>query len=82
MESWCPTANKQNSASDKPVEEWSNKSRTANSVAPVGVKGIEVGEVINQNFYVTYVIIGISLSEPDPVIDKNLVIRRGYAYVQ
>jgi len=27
-------------------------------------------------------IIGISLSEPDPVIDKNVVIRQGYAYIQ
>jgi len=82
MQSWCPPTNKLNNASDKPGEEGPSKSPSTTGVEYVGVKGIEVGKVINQNFYVAYVIIGISLSKPDPVIDKNLVIRQVYAYVQ
>jgi len=82
MQIWQPPANKPNDASDKPGEEWSNKPYTTTGVEYEGVKWIEVGKVINQDFYVAYVIISISLSEPDPVIDENLVIRQGYAYVQ
>jgi hypothetical protein len=41
-----------------------------------------VGKIMDQIFYVAYVIIGISLPKPDPVIDKDLVIRQGYTYVQ
>jgi hypothetical protein len=82
MQSWRPVANKQNNGSYKPGEEGTRNPSTTPRVENVGVKGIVVGKVMNQNFYVAYVIIGISLSEPDPVIDKNLVIRQGYAYVQ
>ncbi len=82
MQSRWPQANKPNDASDKPGEEWPSKSSSTTGVDHIGVKGIEVRKVINQIFYVTYVIIGIGLSEPDPVINKNLVIRQGHAYVQ
>jgi hypothetical protein len=82
MQSWRSVANKQNNGSDKPGEEGTRNPSPTTRVEYVGVKGIVVGKVMNQNFYVAYVIIGISLSEPDPVIDKNLVIRQGYAYVQ
>jgi len=80
--SWWPMANQQNDGSDKPVEKWSSNSSPATGVEHVGVKGIKVGKVMNQIFYIANVIIGISLSKPDPVIDKNLVIRKVYAYVQ
>ena len=82
MQSWWPQANKPNDASDKPGEEWPNKSSSTTGVEHVGVKGIKVGKVMDQNFYIAYVIIGIGLPEPYPVINKNLVIRQGYAYVQ
>jgi hypothetical protein len=83
MLSWCPPpANKHNNESDKPVEERSNNSSTATWVLYIGVKRIEVGKVMNQSLYVAYVPIGISLSKPDPVVNKNLVIRQGYADVQ
>ena len=82
MQSWCPQANKSNNASDKPGEEWPNKSSPTTGIEHVGVKGIVVGKVMDQSFYVANVIISIGFSEPDPVIDKNVVIRQGYAYVQ
>jgi hypothetical protein len=75
-------ADKQNDASDKPGEEWSSKPSPTTGEEYVGVKGIEVGKIMDQIFYVAYVIIGISLPKPDPVIDKDLVIRQGYTYVQ
>ena len=75
MQRWYPRANKQNDGSDKPVKEWTNKSPANTGVEYVGVERIEVGKVMNQSFYVAHVPIGISLSKPDPVIDKNLVIR-------
>ena len=78
----CSPADKQANASDKPGKEWPGKSSPTIGVEHVGVKGIEVGKVMDQGFYVAHVIIGIGLSKPDPVIDKNLVIRQGYAYVQ
>jgi hypothetical protein len=78
MQSWRPVANKQNNASDKPGEEGTRNPSTTPRVENVGVKGIVVGKVMNQNFYVAYVIIGISLSKPDPVIDKNLVMSQVY----
>jgi hypothetical protein len=82
MQSWRPVANKQNNGSYKRSEEGTRNPSTTPREENVGVKSIEVGKVLNQNFYVAYVIIGISLSKPDPVIDKNLVIRQDYADVQ
>jgi hypothetical protein len=81
MQSWCPSANKQNNASDKPVEERPIKSYTTAGEEYIRVKGIEVERVFDQNLYVAYVPIGIGLSEPDPVPNKDVLIRQGYAYV-
>jgi hypothetical protein len=82
MQSWRSPANKQTDTSDKPGEERSNKPSATGWVAHVGIKGIEIGEVINQIFYVTYVVIGVGLSKPDPVIDENLVMGQSYTDVQ
>ena len=37
---------------------------------------------MEQIFYITHVKIGIGLPEPDPVTDKDLVIRQCYPYIQ
>jgi hypothetical protein len=78
----CSPADKQGNASDKPGKEWPGKSSPTIGVEHVGVKGIEVGKVMNHILYMTNVIIGISLPEPDPTIDENLVMRQVYAYIQ
>ena len=76
MLSRCPPADKQNNACHNPIEERPGKSFSAAGEENVGVENIEAREVMNQALYVAQVIIGISLPEPDPVIDENLVMRQ------
>jgi hypothetical protein len=79
---WYPRANEQSDGSNQPGKKWPSQSPSTAGVEDVGVKGIEVGEVMDQIFYVAYIIVCIGLSEPNPVFDKNLVVGQGYAYIQ
>ena len=67
----CSPADKQGNASDEPGKEWPGKSSPTIGVEHIGVEGIEAGKVMNHILYMTHVIIGISLPEPDQTIDEN-----------
>lgn len=82
MQSWWSYADKPANASDKEGEERSTKANTPTGVQHIGVKGIEVGEVVNHVLYLTDVKIGVGLAEPDPTVEESLVIRQVCAYVE
>jgi len=76
--SWRTQANKQNDASDKPVEEWPTSSSSSTGVEYVRVKRVNVGKIMDNIIYKPHVIPSIGASEPHPIIDNNFLIRQGY----
>jgi len=66
-------ASNQSNGGDEPGKEWPPEPTSA-TIEYVGVEGIVMGKVTNENLYVAYVIIGISLSKPDPIINEDFVV--------